>query len=37
MAFSEEIVRLARSKNIDIVKGSLTRDTKNLLRDIKEG
>jgi hypothetical protein len=34
---SDEIVRLARSKNIDIVRGALTRETKNLLKDIKEG
>lgn len=34
---SDEIVRLARSKNIDIVKGALTGETKTLLKDIKEG
>lgn len=34
---SNEIVRLARSKNIDIVKGVLTRKTTALLKDIKEG
>jgi len=34
---SKEIVRLARSKNIDIATGVLTRETEDLLEDIKEG
>lgn len=34
---SDEIARLARSKNIDIVMGTLTRETTPLLKDIKEG
>jgi len=34
---SGEVVRLARSKNIDIVTGVLKRDVEDLLRDIKEG
>ena len=33
---SNEIVRLARSKNIDIIKGVLTREVKTLLKEIKE-
>jgi len=33
----KEIVRLARSKNVDIVKEVLTREMTTVLKDIKEG
>jgi hypothetical protein len=33
---SDEIIRLGRSKNIDIITGTLTRDTTALLKNIKE-
>ena len=34
---SDDAARLARQKNIEIVKGVLTRETEDLLEDIKEG
>ena len=33
---SDKISRLARSKNIDVIKGVLVRDSKNLINNIKE-